>query len=762
MKGSFSSAVVWLFVLILPFAFAPPAQAQGMPGVCVALCDDPTPPTVYNPPTPQGRYTTPRGVGWYCKAKAPNGGWGWGESSSKSEAIGIAIEECGSQNRGCSISYCTLNGGARKKSRTGTGLQFKKKRRGSVSATVCYRKLIADVRSGSGSARLNTYISQALAGYANCKRKAFGSTRQGDNYARKLRNQLKRGSFTTRKKSRSPKRRTTLRTSTPQTTAAQRKALLKKRAQTRKRTARLAKAARLKRQRAELAAAPGRVAAAVKRGDYKAALTDQALVLAANKKDPGAWRDFSTYLEKSGRLDDAATAIRRAALLAGNNPSAAIAAMYQRDAIAKGKKGDFTKAIAQQAMAVAAKKDDPDLWRALADYMEKAGQLDNAATALWRAKILGGPDPEEQIFQMYQTDVLARAVPLAGEEKIALYQSHIEKFADVRGNPVRHRLARELLRQQRVNEARQVYQRIASLDPRDNTAQAALAPSRTRAAAPSTTLSQLQAMRRDMEIAAIDLTSPTATQSRSVARPASGETKLGTDIDALAGTLSDALQQMEVLKKSIDQGLTTPATPPGNTFEVVVPADKPDLSPKQTTPGPKQAIKQKRLARRTGETNAATAPAGLSPQQQQQQLAAAQAQWKVILFHFKQAREASAQFRAANDPSMKSYFLKEAEAGLRRARAMAGKLKRTMAGKTALDAPTSAAALNREPIKFGEGTAIGQARRLAGQANGNKTKPPNLIDGSEGLRSTPPPGGVKPKTQGLLGTRPSPEATPVQ
>ena len=141
---------------------------------------------------PKGqRYTRPRGEGWYCRARASNGAWGWGENTSRSIARSYAIGECGKRSRGrsCGIQYCRQGGPAgasnarsnRVRSRTSAG------RRRLYDCSVCARKLLSDVQRGWASARLKSYVAQARAGYANCKRKAFGSCQIGDIRSRTLR-----------------------------------------------------------------------------------------------------------------------------------------------------------------------------------------------------------------------------------------------------------------------------------------------------------------------------------------------------------------------------------------------------------------------------------------------------------------------------------------------------------------------------------------------------------------------------------------------
>ena len=189
----------------------------------------------------------------------------------------------------------------------------------------------------------------------------------------------------------------------------------------------------------------------------------QAGLVEANKNDPKLWQDFATYLEKSGQLDKAATAIRRAALLSKKDAAPLISAMYRRDAAARAASGDLRSAIAQQAMAVEASNKDFSLWRELAGYLEKDGQIDHAATAYRRAHSLGGPNPDAKIFAMYQADVLAKSGSVSGAEKVKLYRSLIEKFPDARSNIVRDGLAEDRSNKTRPSKHAKFCNRLPSL-----------------------------------------------------------------------------------------------------------------------------------------------------------------------------------------------------------------------------------------------------------------------------------------------------------
>ncbi|WP_269586142.1 tetratricopeptide repeat protein [Roseibium sp. Sym1] len=101
----------------LPFlvflAFPQLATAQDIiDGVCVAFCEDYVPPPSDDDTIVEDDfYTTPRGHGWFCEARAPDGSWGWGESPSKSNARNYALSECGRHARNCSITFCRQGGG---------------------------------------------------------------------------------------------------------------------------------------------------------------------------------------------------------------------------------------------------------------------------------------------------------------------------------------------------------------------------------------------------------------------------------------------------------------------------------------------------------------------------------------------------------------------------------------------------------------------------------------------------------------------------
>jgi len=142
-----------------------------------------------------GDYSTPRGTGWYCVAKAGNGAWGWGEFWQKSGAVSRAFKYCrqGANGTQCHLSWCAQNSGITKKtSRKPKWLARKspkKKRRGSaLSCNTCYRKMVNDIKSGRNSGRYKSYVNQAMSGYYNCKRKSDNHCTRGDILYRSLYN----------------------------------------------------------------------------------------------------------------------------------------------------------------------------------------------------------------------------------------------------------------------------------------------------------------------------------------------------------------------------------------------------------------------------------------------------------------------------------------------------------------------------------------------------------------------------------------------
>lgn len=138
--------------------------------------------------TPQ-TYPSEPSYHWYCRARAKNGAWGWGEYPDQISAHRRAMFECHIRSRGqaCYIQYC-------KQVAPGSSVTSTPSvtRDAAYDCSLCHRKLIADVRSGMHSSSIRTYVAQALAGYENCKQKARGNCRQGDNLARSLRSGCER------------------------------------------------------------------------------------------------------------------------------------------------------------------------------------------------------------------------------------------------------------------------------------------------------------------------------------------------------------------------------------------------------------------------------------------------------------------------------------------------------------------------------------------------------------------------------------------
>ncbi len=188
----------------------PVSSARALDGVCVMFCDDPPATDDDGGNTGGGYYSTPKGQGWFCEARARDGSWGWGESFNKSNAQSYALSECGKHARACRITTCALGAGRnydavkgrwRKKPSTGRNAGgFKPltpsagqqriinstRRKPLYGCDVCYSKLKADVNAGLGSARLRSYVAQAVAGYNNCKLKSDRQCGRGDGLSRAL------------------------------------------------------------------------------------------------------------------------------------------------------------------------------------------------------------------------------------------------------------------------------------------------------------------------------------------------------------------------------------------------------------------------------------------------------------------------------------------------------------------------------------------------------------------------------------------------
>ncbi|GEM_PF-6525010 len=127
---------------------------------------------------------------WYCQARAKNGAWGWGsEYSSRSSALERAMHECHIRSRGqrCYLQYCKTGQTAPTENSTSRiAAPTTHSRKALYDCSLCYRKLIADVRTGKHSSSIHTYVTHALAGYANCVQKARGSCSEGDILVRSL------------------------------------------------------------------------------------------------------------------------------------------------------------------------------------------------------------------------------------------------------------------------------------------------------------------------------------------------------------------------------------------------------------------------------------------------------------------------------------------------------------------------------------------------------------------------------------------------
>lgn len=144
----------------------------------------------------------PRGGGgqqssgdWGCYARARSGAWGnsWGWGS-EAQARGRALAECRAQSRGqaCSIRYCRRGtSSAQRPGRTGVTAPRQaapSRTRYAYSCSLCEQKLRNDLLSGLGSARIQTYVRQAIAGYNNCKRKGRPPCTGGDILVRSVQN----------------------------------------------------------------------------------------------------------------------------------------------------------------------------------------------------------------------------------------------------------------------------------------------------------------------------------------------------------------------------------------------------------------------------------------------------------------------------------------------------------------------------------------------------------------------------------------------
>lgn len=130
---------------------------------------------------------------WGCYARARSGAWGnswsWG---TEARARSRALSECRSRSRGrrCTVRYCQQGTSAsnRPGPRRAAPRRAAPRKRYAYSCSLCARKLRNDLISGLGSARIQTYVRQAIAGYNNCKRKAEPPCTRGDILVRSVRN----------------------------------------------------------------------------------------------------------------------------------------------------------------------------------------------------------------------------------------------------------------------------------------------------------------------------------------------------------------------------------------------------------------------------------------------------------------------------------------------------------------------------------------------------------------------------------------------
>jgi hypothetical protein len=136
------------------------------------------------------------GGDWTCRAESRSGASGWSNNyATEAEARRRSVIECYKYSRGqtCYVRSC----------RTGTRevaqplpvqpppQLIPPPSHAVYDCDVCYRKLLSDTQSAWASNRVRTYVSQALAGYSNCKLKAGGICLFGDILAQSLINGCK-------------------------------------------------------------------------------------------------------------------------------------------------------------------------------------------------------------------------------------------------------------------------------------------------------------------------------------------------------------------------------------------------------------------------------------------------------------------------------------------------------------------------------------------------------------------------------------------
>ena len=145
---------------------------------------------------------------WGCYAQAGNGrgGYSWG-FAGEGEARQRALSECRTHSgqASCTVRSCQPGtsaqllpskrpvAGARQRrapepSSTDEVQAPASQRAPRYACAVCERKLDADLRTGLSSARPRTFVQQVIAGYENCKQKAFQPCFLGDIQARSVTN----------------------------------------------------------------------------------------------------------------------------------------------------------------------------------------------------------------------------------------------------------------------------------------------------------------------------------------------------------------------------------------------------------------------------------------------------------------------------------------------------------------------------------------------------------------------------------------------
>jgi hypothetical protein len=219
LKRAVAAATTGLLFVLFIFALALPAQAQcgtrpdprwdsaGYSSWCSCMggsYDYQTTACVgARSGAPSSSSSSSSGGAWGCRAEARNGAYGYGKDyATEAEARQTALNYCHSYSRGqrCTITFCRRGAGdsVMGPSRSAPAQRSAPARpsvrpatRAAYGCDLCYRKLVSDVRAGWASSRLISYVTQALAGYSNCKLKARGSCLQGDIWARTLTNSCK-------------------------------------------------------------------------------------------------------------------------------------------------------------------------------------------------------------------------------------------------------------------------------------------------------------------------------------------------------------------------------------------------------------------------------------------------------------------------------------------------------------------------------------------------------------------------------------------